>query len=146
MAGVGKKEKAILALLQEPTVEKAAVQSGISRATLFRWLKDPIFQARLTEAREHASNMALLNLSELSGRATQVLREIMEAPQVNPRARVAAARTALQMAFKARPPAQSTATPQVRAITWVESNGEQSVREGMSSDVREGRLTAQEQV
>ena len=102
----GKKEKAVLALMQEPTVAKAAAQTGISRATLFRWLKEAKFNARLREARVQASNMALLNLSELPGRAAQVLREIMDEPKVNPRARVAAARTALQMAFKAIPPNQ----------------------------------------
>jgi hypothetical protein len=124
----GKKEKAVLALMQEPTVAKAAAQTGISRATLFRWLKDPKFNDRLMEARVQASNMALLNLSELSGRATQVLREIMDEPNVNPRARVAAARTALQMAFKAMPPGQPPPGPREIGARWVDEEHESRQR------------------
>ena len=59
-----KKETAILALLQQSTVERAAAQIGISRATLFRWLKEPEFQERLMEMRRQATEMALLNLAE----------------------------------------------------------------------------------
>lgn len=122
MSRAAQKETAILALLQQPTIDRAAAQAGISRATLFRWLKDPDFQERLTEARRQATQMALLHLSDLSERATQVLREVMEAPNASPTARVAAARASLELSFKIMPKEQK---PPVTGARWVGSNGKE---------------------
>ncbi len=38
-----KQEKAITALLSQPTIEAAAASLGINPATVHRWLQDPAF-------------------------------------------------------------------------------------------------------
>jgi hypothetical protein len=38
-----KHHKAIAALLDQPSITKAAVAAGISHATIHRWLQDPTF-------------------------------------------------------------------------------------------------------
>src|ERR687886_540740 len=46
-----KREQAILALLQEPTVEAAAKAVGVADVTLWRWMQQPDFQAEYRIAR-----------------------------------------------------------------------------------------------
>ena len=38
-----RQEKAITALLNEPTIAKAAEASGVGERTLYRWLAEPAF-------------------------------------------------------------------------------------------------------
>ena len=47
-----RKDEAILALLQSPTLEKAAQTVGVHPSTLRRWWKDPEFRRRYDEARD----------------------------------------------------------------------------------------------
>ena len=43
--------RAVVALLREPTVAKAARHVGVNERTLRRWLADPGFRAALDDAR-----------------------------------------------------------------------------------------------
>src|SRR5688500_9959111 len=68
-----KKEFAILALLQEPTLQQAAERCGLSAATLWRWLQNPEFQQACRSARREAFHTALARLSQLSNEAVLTL-------------------------------------------------------------------------
>ena len=47
-----KQEKAIIALLKEPTITRAAKSAGIGETTLYRWLKEDEFEQAFREARK----------------------------------------------------------------------------------------------
>jgi hypothetical protein len=49
-----KQQRAILSLLTNPTQLKACAEAKVSRATLRRWLADPIFNRALIEAEGQA--------------------------------------------------------------------------------------------
>jgi hypothetical protein len=115
-----KKEAAIIALLQQPTIEGAATQDGVSRATLFRWMNETAFQERLLEARQQATEAALRNLVELSGQAVQVLREVMQSTSGTPSARVEAARAALDLVFRFLPPPAEPKKTRPRFRQWID--------------------------
>ncbi len=46
-----KQDKALIALLTEPTITAAAKKAGIGERTLYRWLDDPLFAGALRQAR-----------------------------------------------------------------------------------------------
>ncbi len=73
-----KKEQAILALLAEPTVERAAKACGIGTATLGRWLKDEEFKVSYHRARQHIVKSALARLQQTSGEAVETLRRNLD--------------------------------------------------------------------
>lgn len=74
-----RQRRALAALVSEPTVERASVSAGVSRATLYRWLKEPSFDAALTRAqgdvlRESTARLSGLMLASL-GELAKVLTE-----------------------------------------------------------------------
>jgi hypothetical protein len=68
---------AILALLQHATRDKAAEAAGINTATLYRWQKDPEFQAALLEARREVFGQAMGRVQQASNPAVDTPIEIM---------------------------------------------------------------------
>ena len=54
-----RQEKAIIALLNQPTMKEAAEAAGISEVTLWRWLQQPEFRASYMEARRVAVQRAI---------------------------------------------------------------------------------------
>lgn len=72
-----KHEAAILCLLSEPTIEKAAAKAQISHATLSRWLLRSDFQAAYSAARRRAFEASLSRLQTLTGKATDALRRAL---------------------------------------------------------------------
>ncbi len=52
-------ERAIIALLNEQTVGRAAVAAEVGQRTLYRWLKDPTFSRAYREARRDAFGQAI---------------------------------------------------------------------------------------
>ena len=50
----GKPEKALAALLNNPTVRDAAKEAKLSEATLYRYMREPAFAGQLKEARRGA--------------------------------------------------------------------------------------------
>lgn len=94
-----KQDKAILALLTEPTVEAAARSVDIAPATIWRWTQQPEFRARLREARRAVVEGAI-------GRLQHVATEAVDALQRNltcgtPSVEVRAATAILDQAIKA---------------------------------------------
>lgn len=98
-----KQMKAVEALLQAETIRHAAEMAGISERTLYRWLKDPRwehFQAEYGDARRQATRHAVGRLQAASSDAVTILRRIMFDESQQGAARVAAARSILEFAFK----------------------------------------------
>jgi hypothetical protein len=67
MKGHGEKQsrtqdRAILSLLAEPTLERAAKKCGIGVTTLWRWLQEPEFQRQYREAWRTVFEGTLLRL------------------------------------------------------------------------------------
>lgn len=75
-----RKDRAVLALLEHPTVEKAADVVGVHPATLRRWLREPEFQEALRQARREkfVQSMGLLHLG--TNAAISNLLKIMRDP------------------------------------------------------------------
>jgi hypothetical protein len=96
-----KKDQAILALITEPTIKAAADKVGITTPTLYKWLKLPEFKAAYREARREAVSVAITRLQQAATEAVEALRCIMNDPNKSASARVAAARSILEMAIKA---------------------------------------------
>ena len=96
-----KQEKAITALLTQPTIEAAATSLGINPATVHRWLQEPGFADAYRSARRAAVGQAVTRLQQMSGGAVAVLVQVM-ADKANPAAtRVNAAKTVLEFSFRA---------------------------------------------
>ena len=95
------KDKAILALLQEPTIEKAAARCGISEVTLWRWQQRKDFQEIYQAARLRITDAAIAQIQQASVEAVEVLRDVMKKAYKNPAARVSAAKIILEIAFNA---------------------------------------------
>jgi hypothetical protein len=87
------REQAILALLSERTLERAAERCGVHERTLRRWLaEDKQFQADYEAARSATFEAGMSRILALTGRAVETLEDLLgvtEAPSV----RLGAART-----------------------------------------------------
>lgn len=97
-----KQEKALAALLTEPSAHKAAALVGISRASLFRWLNDPVFAAAYRDARGRLMESTLTALQSASVAAVETLRAVMGDESAPGSVRVSAARAILEHSLKAR--------------------------------------------
>ena len=95
------KDKAVLALLQEPTIEKAAARCGISEVTLWRWQQRKDFQELYQAARLRITEAAIAQIQQASVEAVEVLRDVMKKAYKNPAARVSAAKIIFEIAFNA---------------------------------------------
>ena len=95
-----KQEAALAALLQQPTIEKAAVAAGVADSTLRRWLTLPEFRRRYGEARRRLVDAAVLDLQRGCGSAVRALVGIVADAAQPPAVRVSAARAILDSSFK----------------------------------------------
>lgn len=86
-----KHERAILALLEAPTIEKAADAAGISHATIARWLQRADFQESYALARRRIFEASLARLQTLTGKATEALRRALVCGRPNVEVRAAVA-------------------------------------------------------
>ena len=68
-----KQERAILALLSEPTLGAVAKAASISDVTLWRWMKEPDFKARLRDARRAVVEGAIGRLQAAATEAVSTL-------------------------------------------------------------------------
>ena len=91
-----KKQKALIALLTQPTKEKAAAAAGITSKTLRGYLDDPAFQAEYRKAFAELVEDATRKVQQTLDPAVAVLREIMEDGGENGQVRVSAARSVLE--------------------------------------------------
>ena len=96
-----KQDQAIAALLEQPTISKAAKKAGVGERTLLRWLKLDDFQLAYRIARRALVSQAIAHLQQTTGEAVETLRLVMTDKSAPASAKVAAARIALDLAFKA---------------------------------------------
>jgi hypothetical protein len=86
-----KKEAAIAALLTQRNVEEAARVAGIGTQTLYRWMKEPKFQAAYLDARRATVFQSNARLQQASSAAVSTLLKIMVDASAPAAARVRAA-------------------------------------------------------
>jgi hypothetical protein len=94
-------ERAIQALLEQPTSEKAATSIGISYTTLWRWMQQENFKVRLHEARRQAYDQSTARLQQASSAAVGTLLRVMTDPTAPVASKVRAADLVLVHAAKA---------------------------------------------
>ena len=87
------REAAVLALLSERTIGRAAVRCGVGERTLRRWLTEDIgFQADYAEARRATFIAGMGRIQALTVRAVDTLDDLLDAEKY-PSVRLGAART-----------------------------------------------------
>ena len=70
--------KAIPHLVASTTLEEGRTRAKISKETLFRWLKDPVFKAELVRQRDLVVSESLEVLKQGLTRATEVLVTLLD--------------------------------------------------------------------
>lgn len=91
----------ILALACGATVEAAARQCHISERTIYRWLRDPLFQKRLAQVRADMVDRAAGVLTAASLEATKTLLELQR-PGIPAPIRLGAAKAILELGLRYR--------------------------------------------
>ena len=99
--GTGSREQLILALLQQPGLEKAAAVVGVSAITAWRISKTPEFQQEYRQARRECFSQSVARLQQMSGAAVTTLGKIMVDANAPAASRVRAADSILDHAAKA---------------------------------------------
>lgn len=97
-----KQQKAITALLDQPTLKEAASACGVNESTLWRWLQDDTFQREYRQARGQLLESTLTALQRASGDAVETLKAVMKDTTAQPSARVSAAKAVLELGLKGR--------------------------------------------
>lgn len=100
MAGNTKKENFMQYMLTESTREKAIKKANISASTAYRWLKDPEFNQQLLELRRSMMSEVTASLQRKAMEAVNVLSEIMSDQEAPDYARISAAKSILDNAYK----------------------------------------------
>ena len=95
-----KQETFLAALLSNSTIKAACVESGISETTGWRYLNDEKFKERYRRAQRQVVEHAIVRLRSDASDAARALREIVDDISAPTTARVAAARTILEITFK----------------------------------------------
>ena len=95
-----KQERAIIALLNQPTITAAADAADIGLRTLHTWLAEPAFSDAYRTARREATQQAIARLQQVSSDAVQVLADIMNDTSAPKTVRVSAASKVLDTAIK----------------------------------------------
>jgi DNA-binding transcriptional MerR regulator len=86
-------EQALAALLATPTITAAAGRCGLNERTIRRYLEEPEFERRYTEARDHLLDQSIFALQKLGVAAVAVLGRNFEAE--NRHVQIRAAKTVL---------------------------------------------------
>jgi hypothetical protein len=92
------REQLILAMLQQPTWQKAAASIGISEVTAWRIRQTPEFRRENFQARREAMSQAMGRLQQGSAAAASTLLKIMIDPNNPASSRVQAANRILELA------------------------------------------------
>ena len=96
-----KQEAAILALLSSRNVEEAARAASVNQRTLFRWMKEPAFNAAYRAARRAAFGQSVGRLQQASSAAVSTLLKVMVDPGTPASTKVRAADSVLAHTIKA---------------------------------------------
>jgi transposase-like protein len=95
-----KQVKAVTLLLEGHGKEEAAKLTGVNPSTLFAWLKQPDFQAALTEGQMQIWNTALANVMASVEDAIVTLKDVCGDTQAKGSERVSAASKLLDVAMR----------------------------------------------
>lgn len=96
-----KQTRAVLALLEHPTLKDAAAAAGVAESTLHRWMQQEKFKAAYMETRRAAVNQSIAHLQSATGEAVTCLRDVMKSTTASDAAKVSAARAVLELSLKA---------------------------------------------
>ena len=91
-----KQAKAVEALLQEPTMARAALVAGVNERTLRRWLGDASFKAAVLAARREAFGQAIGLTQKYAPVAVASLVRVMQDEKSPPSSKVSAAAVLLK--------------------------------------------------
>ena len=95
-----RQDRFILALLEHPTLEKAAAAVGVSDVTLWRSLKRPEFAEAYRNARRDAFSQSVARLQHASNAAVGTLLRVMTEREAPAASRVRAVDVVLQTALR----------------------------------------------
>lgn len=96
-----KQTRALLALLEHPTLRDAAKAIKVSETTLWRWTQEPEFKAAYMNARREAVKQSIAHLQSATGEAVTCLRDVMKSSTASDSAKVSAARAVLELSLRA---------------------------------------------
>src|SRR5260370_8156243 len=86
----------VAALAQGRTITTAAAETGVHRNTIHNWVHEPAFKTAVEEAqREYVATLSD-TMRELSVRALETLRNVLDDPKASPSVRLKAALAILQ--------------------------------------------------
>lgn len=91
-----RQDQAVAALLNEPTIGRAAAASGVNERTLRRWLKNPVFRTAVSAARREAFGQAIALTVKYAPVGVASLVRVIQDQTVHPAARVTAAAVLLK--------------------------------------------------
>ena len=91
-----KQEQAIIELLAQPSVRKAAEVAGVGERTLYRWLEEPAFAAAYKKTRREAFKQAMGLTQRYAPVAVSTLAQITTDKTAPHSARVSAAQALLK--------------------------------------------------
>ena len=97
---IKRQEQYIVALLENPTLQKAAAAVGVSDVTLWRCLKQPEFAEAYRNARREAFSQSVARLQHASNAAVGTLLRVMTDKEASASSRVRAAEVVLTTAFR----------------------------------------------
>ena len=95
-----RQDQFIVALLEHPTLDKAASVLGVSDVTLWRCLKKPEFAEAFRKARREAFSHSIARLQHASNAAVGTLLRVMTDREAPAASRVRAADVVLQTALR----------------------------------------------
>ena len=98
MAKITNREKALTALIESASVIEAAEKCGLSKETLFRYLRDKDFLKEYRDTRRATVENAVSQLQQATSEAVQTLKENLHCE--NPAIAVRASQIILDFAFK----------------------------------------------
>jgi ACT domain-containing protein len=98
MAKQTNKEKALIALLKNPSITRAAKNSGLSEETLYRYLRDKEFVSEYRAARRLTVENAVAELQGAANEAVETLKKNLHCE--NPAVEIRAAQIILDNALK----------------------------------------------
>ena len=94
-------EKVIAGLLSQPTIALAAGKSGVSEATIYRWLREDVhFKDAYQAARKEVVSHAIVQAQKSANNAVNCLISVMNDPEAPASARVTASRVTLDFALR----------------------------------------------
>lgn len=96
-----KQEELIVALLSQRSVEDAARVANVTARTVYRWMKEPEFDAAYRKAKRAAFGQSIARMHHLSSAAVSTLGKIMLDSATPPATRVRAADSILDHTAKA---------------------------------------------